>query len=83
MMAIECTYPIKYLELHAHTECLRPKVDVLRDVQQHLVVQGLHPKSVSALKVCYYVYTVQELHTKIRVDAHSFGSMTLRNDRWH
>ena len=46
------TYPIKYREVHVHLECLRPKVDALRDVQQHLVVQGLHPESVSALKVC-------------------------------
>lgn len=26
------TYPIKYCKIHAHLECLRPKMDALGDV---------------------------------------------------
>ena len=42
-------YPVEYSQIHAHQESGISKVDALGEVGEELVVERLHPVSITAL----------------------------------
>ena len=43
------TNPIHTSKIHSHNKCGSPKMDAFRHIRQELVIEGLHPKSITTL----------------------------------